>query len=125
MDNAELNLDQIGLKKAVISMDAYNSVPLSFSLKATALDGNGGRLEGISAQTDVPIAAGTVDSPTHTQLKVTLTADDLRFKGVILELHAASNQSVAGVRLNRNQGLELKNLVISLPDGIIVKNNNQ
>lgn len=125
VDNAELNLDQIGLKKAVISMDAYNSVPLSFSLKATALDGNGGRLEGISAQTDVPIAAGTVDSPTHTQLKVTLTADDLRFKGVILELHAASNQSVAGVRLNRNQGLELKNLVISLPDGIIVKNNNQ
>ena len=125
VDNAELNLDQIGLKKAVISMDAYNSVPLSFSLKATALDGNGGRLEGISAQTDVPIAAGTVDSPAHTPLKVTLMAEDLRFKGVILELHAASNQSVAGVRLNRNQGLELKNLVISLPDGIIVKNNNQ
>ena len=125
VDNAEVNLDQIGLKKAVISMDAYNSVPLSFSLKATALDGNGGRLEGISAQTDVPIAAGTVDSPAHTPLKVTLTAEDLRFKGIILELHAASNQSVAGVHLNRNQGLELKNLVISLPDGIVVKNNNQ
>lgn len=125
VDNAEVNINQIGLKKAVISMDAYNSVPLSFSLKATALDGNGGRLEGVSAQTDVPIAAGTVDSPTHTPLKVTLTAEDLRFKGVILELHAASNQSVAGVRLNRNQGLELKNLVISLPEGIVVKNNNQ
>lgn len=125
VDNAELNLDQIGLKKAVISMDAYNSVPLSFSLKATALDGNGGRLEGISARTDVPIAAGTVDSPAHTPLKVTLMAEDLRFKGVILELHAASSQSVAGVHLNRNQGLELKNLVISLPDGIVVKNNNQ
>ena len=78
VDNAEVNLDQIGLKKAVISMDAYNSVPLSFSLKATALDGNGGRLEGISAQTDVPIAAGTVDSPAHTPLKVTLTAEDLQ-----------------------------------------------
>ena len=42
-----------------------------------------------------------------------------------LAAHAESNQSVAGVRLNRNQGLELKNLVISLPDGIVVKNNNQ
>lgn len=121
VENAELNLDQIGLKKAILSMDVYNSVPLEFSLSATAMDGNGGRLESIAAKTDGPIAAGTVDSPAHTQLKVTLTADDLRFKGVILDLKASSNERVAGVRLNRNQGLELKNLVISLPDGITVK----
>lgn len=125
VDEAEVNLDQIGLRKAVLSMDVYNSVPLEFSLSATALDANGGRLESIAAKTDVPIAAGTVDSPAHTPLKVTLTAEDLRFKGIVLDLRAASNERVAGVRLNRNQGLELKNLVISLPDGITVKNANK
>ena len=123
VDNAEVNLDQIGLKKAVLTMDVYNSVPLEFSLAATALDGQGGLLEGITAKTDVPIAAGTVDSPAHTLVHVTLTADDLRFKGILLQLHAASNERVAGVHLNRNQGLELKNLVISLPEGIVIKSN--
>ena len=121
VDKAEVDLSEIGLKKAVLSMDVYNSVPLEFSLSATAKDGKGGIQPGISAKTDVPVAAGTVDSPAHTALKVTLTADDLRFKGIVLELSAASNERVAGIVLNRNQGLELKNLVITLPDGITVK----
>lgn len=122
LENASVELEQVGLKKAVLSMDAYNSVPLEFSLTAVALDENGNRLDGISVKTDVPVAAGKTDSPAHTPLTVTLTTGgDLRFHGLELRLHAASNSSVAGVILNRNQGIELKNLVITLPEGITVK----
>ena len=121
IENASVDLNQVGLKKAVLSLDAYNSVPLEFSLSAVALDGQGNHIEGITAQTDVPMAAGTTDSPVCTPLTVTLTTNgDLRFQGLELHLHASSNASVAGVRLNKNQGIELKNLVITIPDGITV-----
>lgn len=122
LEDAVVELEQVGLKKAVLSMDAYNSVPLEFSLSAVALDEQGNRIEGISVQTDVPVAAGRTDSPAHTPLTITLTSDgDLRFHGLELHLHAASNASVAGTILNKNQGIELKNLVITLPEGITVK----
>ena len=121
IENASVNLDKVGLKKAVLTMDAYNSVPLEFSLSAVALDAEGNRIPGISALTDVPVAAGKTDSPVCTPLTVTLTTDgDLRFDGIELHLYAASNASVSGVLLNKNQGIELKNLVITLPDGITV-----
>ncbi len=49
------------------------------------------------------------------------TGGDLRFDGLVLRLSAASNPQVAGTRLNQSQGLEFKDLVLSLPDGIQVK----
>lgn len=122
VEEAKLELEQIGLKKAVLSMKAINSVPLEFTLSATAMNGQGGYLSGITAKTDVPVAAGTQSSPVQTNLTVTLTTDgDLRFQGLELKLQASSNASVAGVLLNKNQGLELQDLVLTLPDGITVK----
>ena len=122
VEDAKMELEQVGLKKAILSMKAVNSVPLEFSLAATAMDGKGGYLSGITAKTDVPVAAGTQSSPVTTNLTVTLTTDgDLRFQGLELKLQASSNASVAGVLLNKNQGLELQDLVLTLPDGITVK----
>ena len=121
LENASVNMSKVGLKKAVLTMDVYNSVPLEFSLSAVALDADGNQIPGISARTDVPVAAGKTDSPVFTPLTITLTTEgDLRFDGIELHLHAASNASVSGVRLNKNQGIEMKNLVITLPDGIVV-----
>jgi len=36
-------------------------------------------------------------------------------------LSAASNPQVAGTHLNQSQGLDFRNLVLSLPDGVQVK----
>ena len=119
--DAQMDQTRIGIRKAVLTMDAVSTVPLEFSLSARAMDGEGGYKDGITASTDVPVAAGTLDSPATTALTVTLTTDgELRFQGVELRLQARSNASVSGVRLNRNQGIELKNLALSLPDGITV-----
>ena len=113
---------RIGIKKAVLKMDVTNSIPLAFSAEVRALDGNGDVIQGISAKTDVPIAAGTIDAPATTAVTVTLTTGgDLRFDGLVLHLSAASNAQVSGTHLNQAQGLAFKNLVLSLPDGIQLK----
>ena len=49
------------------------------------------------------------------------TGGDLRFKGLVLHLSAKSNAQVAGTHLNQAQGLEFRDLVLSLPDGVQVK----
>ena len=122
IDNAKMDLDVVGLKKAVLKMNATSTIPLDFSASVQALDGNGNVIPDISAKTDVPIAGGSVDAPVKTEVSVTLTTGgDLRFDGLVLRLSAASNPQVAGIHLNQSQGLEFKDLVLSLPDGIQVK----
>ena len=120
--DAKLNLDQIGLKKAVLKMDVTSSIPLAFSAEVQALDDSGNVIQDVSAKTDVPIAAGTIAAPAKTEVTVTLTTGgDLRFNGLLLHLSAASNAQVAGTHLNQAQGLDFDNLILYLPDGIQVK----
>ena len=122
IEDAKLNLDVVGLKKAILKLDATSTIPLDFSASVQALDGNGNVIQDISAKTDVPIAGGTIAAPATTAVTVTLTTGgDLRFDGLILQLSAASNPQVAGTHLNQAQGLEFRNLVLSLPDGVQVK----
>ncbi|MBR2747736.1 MAG: hypothetical protein IKD95_05240, partial [Bacteroidales bacterium] len=122
IDNAKMDLDVVGLKKAVLKMNATSTIPLDFSASVQALDGNGNVIPDISAKTDVPIAGGSVAATVKTEVSVTLTTGgDLRFDGLVLRLSAASNPQVAGIHLNQSQGLEFKDLVLSLPDGIQVK----
>ena len=122
IEKAKLNLQYIGLKKAVLTMDATSTIPLDFSAVVQALDGDGNVIQDISAKTDVPIAGGSIAAPKKTEVSVTLTTGgDLRFDGLVLHLSAASNAQVAGTHLNQSQGLEFKNLVLTLPDGIQVK----
>ena len=119
--DAKLN-EGIGIRKAVLKMDVTNSIPLAFSAEVRALDGNGDVIQDVSAKTDVPIAAGTIAAPAKTEVTVTLTTGgDLRFDGLVLHLSAASNAQVSGTHLNQAQGLDFKNLVLSLPDGIQLK----
>ena len=122
IEDAKMNLDVVGLKKAILKLDATSTIPLDFSASVQALDGNGNVIQDISAKTDVPIAGGTIAAPATTAVTVTLTTGgDLRFDGLVLQLSAASNPQVAGTHLNQAQGLEFRNLVLSLPDGVQVK----
>ena len=124
IENAKLNLDQIGLKKALLQMDVTNSIPLDFSASVEALDREGNVIQGISAKTDVPIKGGSIAAPAETAVTVTLTTEgDLRFDGLVLHLSASSNPQVAGTHLNASQSIAFRNLVLSLPDGIQVKLN--
>ena len=116
---AEVNLDQIGLKKAVLHMDIENTIPLDLSLDLYALDGEGKRIESIqfSDSGSISIPGRTSSSP----LLTLTTQGDLRFSSLVLTLTASSNPTLAGIHFNRSQAIRFSNLKLEFPDGIQVK----
>lgn len=118
--NAELNLDQIGLKKAVLSLEIENSMPLDCAFNLYAYDAAGNRLDSIQVIPDFE----KIPAFGRTSGTITLsTAGDLRFSNLLLELTASapSSSPSPGTCLNRNQGLNLTGMSLSLPDGIQIK----
>ena len=116
---AELNLEQIGLKKAALHLDVENSIPLDFTVDLYALDGDGKRIDSIQF-----FESGTVSVPGSTTTPLCLnltTSGDLRFKSLVLTLSASSKRELAGVHFNRSQVIRFSNLYLELPDGIQVK----
>lgn len=117
--DAELNLEQVGLKKAVLHMNVENTIPLDFKVDLQALDNRGQRIESIKFSD-----SGSVSIPgrktTAAALNLT-TQGDLRFASLLLTLTASSNPSIAGIHFNNTQLIRFSNLYLELPDGIQVK----
>ena len=120
-DVKDLNLSfEGGLKSAGLSLVIVNSIPAEFTISASGLDSEGNVLSGLNLTIDKTIAAGSHVSPVETALTLLLTnsSDVLELDGLRLNLKAnAASAEYQGVSLNKNQGLELKNLVLTLPDG--------
>ena len=96
-------------------------MPVNFNIAAKATDSEGNVIDGITLTLDKAIAAGTQSSPTETSVRLSLDnrSGNLKFDGLRLEMTADTGDSpFNGTPLNRNQGLKIDNLVISLPDGI-------
>lgn len=113
--DAELDLEQIGLKSAVLQFEYENSIPLSFTLQAYALDEGGRRLDTVQAEC-LEVFPGNGYSEVYLQTK-----GDLRFHSLVLELTATSDEYQRGRCFNRNQGIRFKNMQLMLPDGIQVR----
>ena len=116
---AELDLDQIGLKKAVLSLKIENSMPLDLSFSLEAFDAAGNRLETIQVAPDFE----KISALGRTEGTITLSTDgDLRFSSLLLGFTASAPSSgLSGTCLNRYQGLKLTDMSLSLPDGVQVK----
>lgn len=118
--NASLNLEEIGLKKAVLSLDIENSMPLDFAFALHAFDASGNELDSIQVTPDFE----KISALGRTSGSITLsTAGDLRFSSLELELTASAPSSLTssdyyGPCLNRNQGLNMTGMSLYLPDGI-------
>ncbi len=118
--NAELNLDEIGLKTAVLFLTIDNTTPLDFSFRLYAYDAAGKRLDSIQVTPDfekIPALSTIGGSITLT------TPGDLRFASLSLEMTASAPGNIDPTRnyLNRNQGLRLFGMSLYLPDGIQIK----
>ena len=117
--DAELNLSQIGLKKAALHLDVENLIPLDLTVDLYALDGDGKRIDSIKF-----FDSGTVSVPgkATTSLCLNLTTEgDLRFSSLVLTLSASSKPELAGIHFNRSQVIRFSNLYLELPDGIQVR----
>ena len=98
-----------------------NSIPLNLTLDAVAIDSEGNVINGMTLGLDKQIVSGTHKEPVTTPVSLQLNNSNDRFTldGLRLTVKAAGPaESQVGTALNSNQGLEIRNLSLSVPDGI-------
>ena len=115
--DAQLDLEQVGLKKAVLMFSYENTIPLDFSVGAHALDAEGNRIDGIRITATDPIRANSIQM---SSLELT-TDGDLRFNQLVLELTISSTAQTAGMHINQGQYIRFTQVSLYLPDGITIR----
>lgn len=118
----QLSINDVNVKKAVLTLDAVNSIPLSLNVTAVVLDSEGMPVNDMEITIDNEIKAGSVQAPTESSVTLTLTseAEYLNLDGLRLCFRATCPPECQGIVLNENQTLELKEIKISLPEGASV-----
>ena len=118
----QLSINDVNVKKAVLTLDAVNSIPLSLNVTAVVLDSEGMPVNDMEITIDNEIKAGSVQSPTESSVTLTLTseAEYLNLDGLRLCFRATCPPECQGIVLNENQTLELKEIKIFLPEGASV-----
>lgn len=123
MTGLGIDLSGFGLKKALLALDAVNSIPIELELEAEAIDFNGNRIPGLDISLDRRISAGSVENPSVSALLLSISSDSgaLSFDGLRLRMSASAADAASnGARLNMEQGISLENLVLRVPEGITV-----
>ena len=66
------------------------------------------------------VAAGTHTSPVTTEVTLMIKSKSgtIAFDGLQLSMKANGSSALTGVALNENQGFDIKDLIITLPEGI-------
>ena len=109
------------IDQAIMTLDLVNSIPLAFDLDVEAIDYNGNPVEGVNLDVDAKIASGTHDSPVTTPVTLNLstTEESISLGGIRLKLSVSAPAAEhLGVALNMNQGIELKDVSLSIPSGV-------
>lgn len=110
-----------GDTKAVVKLQAVNEIPFKFALSITAQDADKKPIQGVSITPDViEIGAGTIAQPVTSTPEITiiLPSGSKLIKGISIDFSATVDSEHAGTPLNKNQSLTLKDVRLSLPDGI-------
>ena len=107
-----------GMTSLILSMNMENTIPLELNITGTALDAEGNEIEDADVALEVEIAGGTVDSPAVTPVQVVISEASKPVSKLRLQIEATSSEDLEGEVLNVEQGLNLKDMVITLPDGI-------
>lgn len=110
-----------GDTRAVIKLQAINEIPFKFGLSISAQDADKKPIDGVSITPDViEIGAGTIANPVTSapEITIVLPSGSKLIKGISIKFNATVDSEHAGKPLNKNQSLTLKNVKLSLPDGI-------
>lgn len=122
-----LEFDGVTVPEAAIKMNLINSIPVGFDLSAQAVDSDGNTVDNVVLTVDKPIKAGSHVSPSDQEvtIKITNNGDTFSLHALRLHMSAKADNDYLGVSLNTAQGLEIKNLVFNLPEGITLKTDNE
>ena len=108
------------VREVILRMTVTNSIPLELSAEGHFEDYDGNRLEDVEVNVSGPVAGGTPDSPSVTSLAISLASKSrkLATDKFILDLTGRTTEKEAGIRFNRNQSIQIKDLRAFLPYGV-------
>lgn len=126
-DGWDSDLEKYNFDTVEISIDAVNSVPLFMVPTVTALG-----INSVDVEIEGTVAAGTLDAPSTSPLKITLRSKGSSLEGldgIAIDFQATAKnpvtgQAMTGVNLNAAQALKLDNITIRIIGGITIDLND-
>lgn len=115
-----INFSQGNVSRVNVGMKISNTIPLDFDIQAVPIDAAGNAIQGIEVSLNSVIKGGSIDSPAVTETIVTLTNRNtsISIDGLKLTLNATASENNVGRPLNKNQGLKIDEIYLSLPNGL-------
>lgn len=125
-DNGSLEID---FSEASVFLTFVNEIPLDLSVAASPIDKDGNvigsgidvELTGIEGNSAVTVGAGNVGSPSESPAVIRIRADReslMKLDGFRLDLKGSCGSGFAGVALNENQGIQLKDISVNIKGGV-------
>lgn len=125
-DNGSLEID---FSEASVFLTFVNEIPLDLSVAASPIDKDGNvigsgidvELTGIEGNSAVTVGAGNVGSPSESPAVIRIRADReslMKLDGFRLDLKGSCGSGFAGVVLNENQGIQLKDISVNIKGGV-------
>ena len=105
------------IRDADVKFDFVNMIPMTISLDAAAIDVDGNVIPGIKVTLNGDIPAGSVEKPSTSALTLNLEGSGEQMRkldGLRLNLTGSDPGTMSGVCLNKNQGVQFKNMKIRL-----------
>ena len=127
LDNFDLDLEDVDIKKAVLSINAVNTIPLAMEIKndnVSALDANGNVIKDIDVTvegtfTESKDGKTEVSSALNVNLNETAEGAISKLDGLKLKIAAVPGQAT-DVQLLSTQWMQLKDMKLKIPNGIKV-----
>lgn len=127
LDNFDLDLEDVDIEKAVLSINAVNTIPLAMEIKndnVSALDANGNVIKDIDVTVEGTITESKdgkteVSSVLNVNLNETAEGAISKLDGLKLKITAVPGQAT-DVQLLSTQWMQLKDMKLKIPNGIKV-----
>ena len=127
IDNFDLDLEDVDIEKAVLSINAVNTIPLAMEIKnenVSALDANGNVIKDIDVTVEGTITESKdgkteVSSALNVNLNETAEGAISKLDGLKLKITAVPGQAT-DVQLLSTQWMQLKDMKLKIPNGIKV-----
>lgn len=127
IDDFDLDLEDVDIKKAILSINAVNTIPLAMEIKnenVSALDANGNVIEDIDITVEGTITESKdgkteVSSTLSINLNATAEGAISKLDGLKLKVTAVPGQAT-DVQLLSTQWMQLKDMKLKIPNGIKV-----
>ena len=127
IDDFDLDLEDVDIKKAVLSINAVNTIPLAMEIKndnVSALDANGNVIKDIDVTVEGTITESKdgkteVSSALNVNLNETAEGAISKLDGLKLKITAVPGQAT-DIQLLSTQWMQLKDMKLKIPNGIKV-----